>query len=214
MAAQPLWPVALCTLAVGGLLWAEWRGLAAGIWLAKTLASSAFIVAALLWGALESGDGQLVLLALAFSWLGDLLLILRKPACFLLGLACFLAAHLAFSAAFLTRPQAPVALAFGALAMAGLGAYVLRWLWPHLNGRFRPAVGAYVVAISLMVALASGAALAVGSVVVVGAVAFAVSDILVARHQFVVPSFVNKALGLPLYYAGQLMLTATVRWPG
>lgn len=211
---QPLWPVALCTLAVAGLLWAEWRGLAAGIWLTKTLASSAFIAAALLWGALESGYGQLVLLALALSWLGDLLLIPRRPACFLLGLACFLAAHLAFSAAFFTRPQAPVALALGALAMAGLGACVLRWLWPRLNERFRHAVGAYVVAISLMVALASGAIAALGPVVVMGAVAFAVSDILVARHQFVVPSFVNKALGLPLYYAGQLMLTATVRWPG
>jgi uncharacterized membrane protein YhhN len=39
------------------------------------------------------------------------------------------------------------------------------------------------------------------------AVAFALS---VARDRFVVPGFVNRAWGLPLYYAAQLVLAATV----
>ena len=41
-----------------------------------------------------------------------------------------------------------------------------------------------------------------------GAVLFYVSDLFVARERFVTPGFVNKALGLPLYYGGQLLLAA------
>jgi len=38
----------------------------------------------------------------------------------------------------------------------------------------------------------------------VGALAFAVSDVAVARNRFVAPGPMNKAWGLPLYYAAQL----------
>jgi uncharacterized membrane protein YhhN len=43
-----------------------------------------------------------------------------------------------------------------------------------------------------------------------GAVLFYLSDLAVARHRFVRPAFLNRAWGLPAYYAGQLLLAWTV----
>jgi uncharacterized membrane protein YhhN len=95
--------------------------------------------------------------------------------------------------------------------MATFGLGVLRWLWPSLGPKLRPAVVAYVAAISLMVTLAAGAAASAGPVIVTGAAAFAVSDVFVARQRFVRRSLANKLWGLPLYYAAQFLLASTVR---
>lgn len=195
----------LLTILVATLVWAEVRVHRLGVWLAKPLASTIFLASAVVAGALESRYGQLVLLALALSWLGDVLLIPKGTGAFAAGLASFLLAHLAFAAAFLLLPQAAVPLAAGGAAMVAVGVAVLRWLWPHLPGRLRPPVALYVAAIALMVALATGASSARGALLAMAAFAFAASDVLVARHRFVTPSPLNKAFGLPLYYAAQLV---------
>jgi len=191
----------------------EARGWRAGVWVAKPVASTVFVGMAVAAGALGSLYGRLVLVALVLSWLGDVLLIPRRRASFLAGLGSFLLAHLAFGAAFLARPQQVVPLALGAVGMVIVGAAVLRWLWPHLSGAFRPAVAAYVGAISLMVTLAAGTAGSTGGVLALAAAAFAASDVFVARHRFVTPSVVNKAVGLPLYYAAQLVFAWSVYSP-
>lgn len=198
-----IWTGALLALAVACLVASEVRSFRPGVWLAKPAASTIFVAAALVAGAPGSHYGRLVLLALALSWLGDVLLIGRRTRTFAAGLGSFLLAHLAFAAAFLLVPQAPLPLALGAAAMALVGAFVLGWLWPHLPGKLRPAVALYVAAISLMVALAAGTVPARGAVLAVAAAAFAASDVLVARHRFVRPTAINKLLGLPLYYAAQ-----------
>ena len=41
--------------------------------------------------------------------------------------------------------------------------------------------------------------------------AFFVSDLAVAREQFVSEGFVNKTWGLPLYYAAQLLFAVSPR---
>lgn len=46
--------------------------------------------------------------------------------------------------------------------------------------------------------------------VALGAVAFAVSDISVARDRFVKRAIANKAWGLPLYYTAQLLFAMSV----
>ena len=51
-------PYALCALAVAGLLAAEYRGSRRGLWLAKPVASLAFIWAGVGAGALDSTYGQ------------------------------------------------------------------------------------------------------------------------------------------------------------
>ena len=43
-----------------------------------------------------------------------------------------------------------------------------------------------------------------------GAALFYLSDLAVARQRFVAPGFENKLIGLPLYYAGQLLLASAV----
>ena len=195
------------------LVLSEARGWRVGVWVAKPVASTVFVGLAVAAGALGSVYGRLVLVALVLSWLGDVLLIPRRKESFLAGLSSFLLAHLAFGAAFLAKPQSFAPLVVGALGMATVGVVVLRWLWPHLSGAFRPAVAAYVGAISLMVTLAAGTAgtaSAGGGLLVLAAAAFAASDVFVARHRFVTPSVVNKLVGLPLYYAAQLVFAWSV----
>lgn len=193
----------LLAAAVAGLVWSEARSFRTGVRVAKPLASTVFVGTALAAGAIGSSYGRLVLLALVLSWLGDVLLLGEGVRPFAAGLGSFLLAHLAFAGAFLLLPQEPGPLGVAAVAMVIVGIVVLRWLWPHLPPRLRPAVAAYVGAISLMVTVAAGAAPTAGTLLVLAAAAFAASDVFVARHRFVTPSTVNKAAGLPLYYAAQ-----------
>ncbi len=91
--------------------------------------------------------------------------------------------------------------------LVGLGAAA--WLWPHLGAR-RPAVTASIVVISAMVWGAFSVAFLLGSALAAGAVLFFVSDLTVARHRFVTPEFLNRAIGLPLHYAGQILIALSV----
>jgi uncharacterized membrane protein YhhN len=204
-------PYLLCAVAVAGLLWAERRRSRTGLWLAKPIASLAFLWVALAAGALETTYGQLVLLGLVLCLFGDLLLIpLGRPVIFKAGVFAFLAGHLAYSAAFLTRPIDPLGLAVAAalLAVALLG--VLRWLGPSLPPDMVGPVRTYMVVIGAMSALACGVTAAGGPwAVAVGALAFTASDVSVARDRFVRHEFVNRAWGLPLYYAAQLLIATT-----
>ena len=202
---------ALLTIAVAALLWAEVRHSRLGILLAKPISSTLFIVIALLAGALATSFGKLILLGLLLSWLGDVFLISKRQLFFMAGLGSFLLAHVAYSGAFLSQPQAIMPLALAALAMVVFAAIILRWLWPHLPHKFRPAVVAYLVAISVMVVLASGTIAATGVQLIAGAVLFTVSDIFVARERFVLSSIANRLWGLPLYYAAQLIFALSAQ---
>ncbi len=209
---MPHWgPYLLCAVAVAGLLVAERRGSRAGLWLTKPVASLAFIWGGIAAGALDSTYGQLLLLGLVLCLLGDLLLIpLDRPAVFRAGVFAFLAGHVAYSAAFLTRPLDPVGLAAGAVLLAVFVGAVLRWLGPSVPTGMVGPVRVYMVVIGLMSALACGVTAAGGPwAVALGALAFTASDVSVARDRFVQHSFVNRAWGLPLYYAAQLLIAST-----
>jgi uncharacterized membrane protein YhhN len=181
------------------------------VWLTKPVASLAFIWAGLAAGALDSTYGQLVLLGLALCLLGDVLLIpLDRPAVFRAGVFAFLAGHVAYSAAFLARPLDPFGLAAGAVLLAVVVGGVLRWLAPSLPADMAWPVRIYMVVIGLMSALACGVSAAGGPwAVAVGALAFTASDVSVARDRFVRHEFLNRAWGLPLYYAAQLLIAST-----
>jgi uncharacterized membrane protein YhhN len=155
--------------------------------------------------------GRWVLAALALSWLGDVLLLPKSMTAFRFGLGSFLVAHLAFAAAFVAR-----GVAYGAAAIAGVIAIAIalpvgRWLLPHVKTSMRPPVIAYMAAISAMVALAVGTTAAhPEALLLVAALAFYSSDLSVARDRFVAPGFINRAWGIPLYYAAQLMFALTI----
>jgi uncharacterized membrane protein YhhN len=196
--------------AVSLLLAAEYRGWRAGIWLAKPLASFAFVLSALQRGAPYTRYGRLVLVALALSWLGDVLLIPeRQPRVFRAGIGAFGLAHVIYLAAFVSRSvdSLRMALAAGPAALALV--FAARWLRPHLTDELRAAVYAYMGILSAMLVAAAGAS-ALDARIFAGAALFYLSDLCVARDRFVAPGFGNALVGLPLYYAAQLVLAASV----
>jgi uncharacterized membrane protein YhhN len=185
---------------------------AVGTRIAKLLASSTFVAAALHAGALGSSFGNLVLSALVLSWLGDILLIPKgSKAPLLAGMTSFLGAHIAYALAFWFHGVRFWTAMPAVLLMAALSLCVYGWLAAHLSGFFRIAVPVYLAAIALMVALALSASAASHRFdLATGALLFAASDLLVARDRFVRPGWMNRAWGLPLYYAAQLVLAGSV----
>jgi uncharacterized membrane protein YhhN len=201
----------LMALAVAALLFAHARQIPWLEWVCKPVASTLFVLAALSAGALHSGYGCAVLVALLLSWLGDVLLIPRDKRIFLAGILAFLAGHLAFAAAFLERGVLPGASAIASLGLLGAGVPIGRWLVPQVTPSLRKAVVAYIVVLSSMVALAVGTFAAHGGpAILLGAVCFYLSDLSVALDRFVSPGFRNKAWGLPLYFGAQLLFASSV----
>jgi uncharacterized membrane protein YhhN len=62
----------------------------------------------------------------------------------------------------------------------------------------------------VVAAFASRAASALPLIGVVGAVLFAASDLFVARERFVKSTAINTSVGLPLYYAAQLLIASSL----
>ncbi len=203
---------ALTGFAVVALLIAEYRQWRLGIWIAKPLAAAGFVGAGLAAGALGSAYGRWVLAALVLSWLGDVFLIPRSSARSLrAGVLSFLLGHVAFVAAFAVRGLDPVASGVAAALALGPGLLALRWLHPYVPEELRTPIRAYMLVISAMLVCAAGAAGSSGDArILIGALMFYVSDLSVARNRFVVARFSNKAWGLPLYFAAQLVLAWTV----
>jgi uncharacterized membrane protein YhhN len=199
-------------IALAGLLVAEQRNAQRGVALAKPLASLGFIGFAWTLGALESRYGQTVLFGLSACALGDVLLIPRGvgPA-FLAGMASFALGHAAYAAAFAQRGTSAGAGAATAAGMALVAFATLRWLGPRLPREMRIPIRVYIAIISLMVVLAVSASFATGQAsMAIGALAFAASDLAVARERFAQAGFVNQLWGLPLYYGAQLVLAFSV----
>ena len=196
------------------MLMAMAKGIAILPGILKMLASTGFMGLAVAAGGLQTTYGRMILVALFFSWWGDLFLISGQRQLFLMGLAAFFLGHLGFGAAFLAHGVN------GAWTLAALVALliplgvVIRWLHPSL-GEMRYPVYAYIGIITLMVALSAGAWGKEGSMLMLaGAVLFYVSDVFVARERFVTPDVWNRYLGLPLYYTAQALLAYTVRLAG
>ena len=177
----------------------------------KPPASLGFIALALFAGALDSGYGIGVLVGLILSFFGDVFLLFSDKKRFRLGLVSFLLGHVAYCYAFAVFGLDALWLVIAAAVVIAVAVVVLRWLLPNVTGDMRGPVIAYVVVISAMVAMASGTVGAGGHpLILVGAVGFYCSDLAVARDRFVSAGFVNRIWGLPLYYAAQLVLAASV----
>lgn len=192
----------LVAAAVAGNLLADARGWRAAHAASKALASAGFLAAAAVRAA-PGREAALMLAGLALSAVGDVCLLGTAPAAFLAGVGAFLLAHVAFAAAF--APAADPSLLV-VLALVALAILVIRWLWPHL-GALRLPVLAYCAAISVMALLGLGTP---RRAVQLGAALFYLSDLAVARDRFVAPGLGNRVLGLPAYYAAQLLFAFTV----
>ena len=151
-----------------------------------------------------------VVAALAFSWIGDVLLVSRTKTSLIAGIGAFLIAHLAYTAAFSTMPLNTWGLAAGFIAWTFVAVLLILWLWLHLDEHYRIAVVVYSIAIVMMV---SFAAATLSPLIAVAACMFAFSDISVARDRFVEHSISNKIWGIPLYYLAQLLFAISVSLP-
>ena len=182
--------------------------------LAKMLASSIVIAVALV-GAVDDTWAYFIVLGLALSWFGDLALSFAGNRAFPIGLVAFALAHVAYAGGFAVRGSLSLAgFAVGAAAMALVGGIVIRWLSPHRPPEMALPLAAYVTIIGLMVALALATHGGWSDWrIPMAAIAFAASDILVARNQFVRRRLVNRVVGLPLYFLAQAMFALVVTGP-
>jgi uncharacterized membrane protein YhhN len=195
----------ICAIACGALVAAERAGNEVARRAAKLVASLAFVAV----GALaRTGNayGDWMLAGLVLGAIGDVALLGRSRRAFAAGLGAFLLGHLAYIAGIAQRvpPDEWLARA-GTLAALPIvaAALVVVTAWRRL-GALRVAVIAYAATIATMMigALAARAEARLAA----GAALFFASDLAVARDRFVARSFVNKAWGLPAYYAGQLAI--------
>lgn len=206
--------IIFCALSVAALLYAEQNDNARLRWLAKPAASAAFIALAVAVGALDGGAfGLLILAGLILCALGDIFLIPRKEAMFLGGMGAFAAGHAAYALAFWRQaPAMKPGVYLAAVGMVVASALVLRTFRDGL-GAMRLPVAFYMAIISFMVVMSVAASPLDGLYdwrLIAGALGFAISDISVARDQFGHRAFINRAWGLPLYYASQLLLASSV----
>lgn len=223
----------LCAIACAVLVAAEIAHAEARRWIAKPLASLGFVIVAS--AALDRAPPALASLAW-WIWAGQLagaagdLALLgsgghrrkgdegRARRWFGYGLAAFLLGHLAYAigfAAVVSPARWPSAAGWLAVPPVVVAGVVVRWLWPRL-GSLRVPVLAYVAVITAMLIAAIAVwqaaplPLANRQRVAAGALLFFVSDLAVARDTFVAPGWINRAWGLPAYYAGQLVLAWSV----
>ena len=177
--------------------------------LSKMAASAAFVLLGFVrWSPGDPID-TLLIAALLLCGIGDAFLLFDRT--FDLGLISFLLGHLAYVGGFtfaLPLRNWPLPILIPVVAAAAI---VARWLWPHL-GRRRISVTAYIAAISIMVwgGISVFTRGALPWTAAAGATLFYFSDLAVARHRFVHRDFINRAVGLPIYYLGQLLLALTI----
>jgi uncharacterized membrane protein YhhN len=201
---------ALTVVFVGLLLASEWKESVRGRWLTKPVASLGFICAGAMQPSIATKDGKLIFAALVLSAIGDVFLIPKKKSTFQLGVFAFLLAHLAFAAAFIVRGPSWPGTLLALVPLAVVAVPVARVVLPKAED-LKPAVAVYIVVVTVMAALAVGNAVREHApMVAVAGLMFWCSDLAVARDTFIKPGFVNRAWGLPLYYAAQLVFALFV----
>ncbi len=181
----------------------------------KSLLSCLFIITALLQPHSLPGYFYLLLIGLIFCLGGDVFLALPQERMFLYGLISFLLGHVFYIMAFFCIADLNPWTWIGSALCAVLSGGIYFWLRPHLGSMNLPVL-CYIIVITLMVA---GAWSVFGSehlasdgrlLVFVGALGFYLSDLFVARNRFIKPEFLNRFIGLPLYYGGQFLLAFSV----
>ena len=181
---------------------------------AKLCAAASFVAAALAGGAAGWDYGRWIAAALLLGAFGDAALLGTRRRAFVAGMLLFALDHACvLRASALVVPPAEWPLAWAILPAAVAAAVVTR-LWPNL-GLLRIPVAIYAGLIGITLTGASAPFLAGAppwfgerraALLAAGALCFFVSDLAVARQRFSHESFWNKAWGLPLYFAGQLLI--------
>ncbi len=160
--------------------------------------------------------GYLPLIALLFSWIGDILLLGDEPAFFLSGMIAFVMTHVSYSFTFLKIKQVTPKdrsyfyIPFAALLVFSI--FVFLYLKDHLGSYLIPVLF-YMIFISLMAALAihtrTNTKIQTLSLYtfVPGALLFVVSDALLAVNMFKIQHIVLEVLVMLTYGLAQFFIT-------
>ncbi|MGB9776335.1 MAG: lysoplasmalogenase [Anaerolineae bacterium] len=209
-----LFPIPVLVVTVLWLIRADFRKRRGQVYIAKPL-STLIVIAVALLSPLEPGHHPLyttgVLMGLLLSLGGDVALMFsERPKAFLVGLVLFLAAHIAYTAVFMTLGRFSLWDILSAILLLAAGVGFYRLIRAGLGPLKGPVVG-YMVVISVMVhravaTLASpvfttGQAL----MIAVGALLFYFSDVILAANRFWRP-WKYHPWSLALYYGGQLLI--------
>lgn len=182
----------------------------------KIVASSAMVAIVATGNQTLSGYTLFIGAGLLASWVGDLALSFKGDRVFLVGLIAFALAHLFYVASFFARSTMDVvSVAVAAAVLAVTAGAILRWLSPHVPDHLRTPVAIYIGIIMVMVVTSFGTSGTIADPrIPTAAVLFMISDVLVARQQFVAPMLSNRIVGLPTYYAAQALfaITAVFAW--
>jgi uncharacterized membrane protein YhhN len=196
---------------LAGLLYCEKKELAKPKLTVKSILSALFIFAAVVQSHPILSFYRLLLIAMIFCLGGDVLLALRGERMFLFGLVSFLLGHLFYTGAFFHTGGLNRWIFIGLAISLSAGGGMFLWLRSHLGNMKLPVI-IYIVVISGMVA-GAGSLMAAEELklsgrwlALAGALSFYLSDVFVARQRFLKAGFVNRLIGLPLYYSGQFLL--------
>ena len=192
----------------------EYTGPTLLVYITKPLTMASILTVAVLC-TLEAGVSRysrLIILALAVSTVGDILLMLPSDK-FVEGVAAFLIAQLVYTAAFVGGIGWRGSFQ-KALLCALYGVAIGMILWPGL-GDMRIPVAAYIVVIMLMgwrawerwiVMATPGTRMAF-----LGALLFILADTILALNKFSTPFAAGRALNLTTYFAAQYLLVLSIR---
>jgi uncharacterized membrane protein YhhN len=200
---------------LAGLLYFEKKGNQQRQLTTKTILSCLFIFTALAQVHPFPGYYYLLLVGLIFCLGGDVFLALPQDRMFLLGLVSFLVGHVFYVICFFYVADVSAWTWLGGLVALTVSAVVFYWLRPHLGDMLVPVI-IYIVAITAMLVGAGtvlgddGLNLAGRLLVFAGAASFYLSDLFVARDRFLKSEFINRLIGLPMYYCGQFLLAFSV----
>lgn len=193
------------------LLYFEKREKWEGMVLAKTPLSALFIVALLVQPNPVQPYSRLLLGGLILCLAGDVFLALPQKKMFMLGLVAFLIGHVFYVCGFFWVARSGHWTWIGAILTLFASGGVYNWLRPHLESMKVPVLF-YVIVITVMVigawsVLGDDSLALPGKIMVfIGAVSFYFSDIFVARDRFMKKEYLNRLIGLPMYYAAQYLL--------
>ena len=178
----------------------------------KPLALALLVGTAWLAGASGSAAGGWLLAALVLSLVGDVALLSDTQTRFVVGLASFLLAHVAYVAAFvhLGVPRRDLGLV-GLALVVGLAAVVGRRVVPAAWREGGPGLGGAVAAYIAVIGVMVVAAWATGHpLVALGASVFMVSDAILAMGRFVRERRLGALAVMVTYHLGQALLLVGV----
>ena len=207
--------IVLAFVLLVGLLFFEKKENSKGLLPTKTVLSLLFIVTAISQIHLVQPYTLFIIIGLLFCLGGDIFLALPQDRMFFFGLVSFLLGHVCYVIGFLWIAGPSKMTLIGVIVTLVISGFVYTWLKPHLGTMIKP-VMAYILVISCMVI---GAWSVLGMprqsfmaqlLIFAGAYSFYISDIFVARDRFLKRSFINRLLGLPLYYLAQFMIAYSI----